>query len=97
MPSYVRGVSFADALARFNLVGWEQVNQEGSHVALRHPNLPDVIIRLPDHRRRDLKPRTLGAAVEAAGLTAEQFLRLAGNGSRRYARQIRREVYGMED
>ena len=97
MPPYVPGVSFADALARFKLVGWEQMNQEGSHVALRHPNLPDVIIRLPDHRRRDLKPGTLGVAVEAAGLTAGQFLRLTGSGHRRYARQIRREVYGMED
>ena len=97
MPSYVRGVSFADALARFNLVGWEQINQEGSHVALRHPNLPDVIIRLPDHRHRDLKPRTLGAAVEAAGLTAAQFGQLSGSGRRRNARRIRREVYGMED
>ena len=97
MPPYIPEVSFADALARFKLVGWEQIDQEGSHVALRHPNLLDVIIRLPDHRHRNLKPGTLGAAVEAAGLTVEQFARLTSSGRRRYARRIRWEVYGMED
>ena len=97
MPPYIPGVSFADALARFKLVGWEEAGQAGSHLVLEHPCLPGVVVRLPDHRRRDLKPGTLGEAVEAAGLAKDQFFSLAGKGYRRNASRIRKEVYGMVD
>ena len=52
---------------------------------------------LPDHRRRDLDPAILGAVVEMAGLTGAQFRRLTGAGHRRYAREIRWQVYAMEE
>lgn len=55
--------------------------------------MPGTRIFLPDHRRRDPDPVTLGVAVEYAGLTAAQFRQLAGSGRRR----IRQEVYGMSD
>ena len=96
MPPYITGISFADAMSRFRAIGWDEDGQEGSHRKLVHPDWP-VPIYLPDHRRRDLRPGTLGGEVEKAGLTAEQFHSLAGSGRRRNARQIRREVYGMEN
>ena len=96
MPPFVPGVSFAEALARFRAVGWREHDQTGSHLYLAHPKRPGVLLALPDHRRRDLRPGTLGGEVEKADLTAEQFHSLAGSGRHRNARQIRREVYGME-
>ena len=95
MPPFITGISFNDALARFRAIGWNEAGQEGSHRKLEHPNWPAPIY-LPDHRQRDLRPGTLGGEVAKAGLTAEQFHSLAGSGRRRNARQIRREVYGME-
>ena len=73
-------------------MGWREDIQEGSHLRLAHPKFPGISISLPDHRRRDLDPVTLGRAVQIAGLTAEQFSRLTGSG---HARQIRQGVYGM--
>jgi predicted RNA binding protein YcfA (HicA-like mRNA interferase family) len=90
-------VAFADALARFRMVGWREVGQSGSHRYLDHPKRPRIRLNSPDHRNQDLDPATLGKAVELAGLTAEQFLGLTGSGHRRYARQIRREVYCMDE
>ena len=97
MPPFIPGVSFADALARFRMIGWEDDGQEGSHHYLTHLKMPGTRIFLPDHRRRNLHPVTLGVAVEYAGLTAAQFRQLTGSGRRRNARRIRREVYKMSD
>ncbi len=95
MPPLIHGISFADAIARLRLVGWLDLRQRGSHVILRHPNLPGVLLNLPRHPGKDLNPALLGAEVERAGLTREQFLSLAGSGRRRNARTIKRDVYGM--
>jgi predicted RNA binding protein YcfA (HicA-like mRNA interferase family) len=97
MPPFIRSVAFADAMTRLKMVGWRDDGQEGSHHYLVHPKMPGVRLSLPDHRRHDMDPLTLGRTIESAGLTREQFLRLTGSGYRRYAREIRREVYGMED
>ena len=97
MPPFISGISFADAPARFRMVGWEDDGQEGSHHYLAYPKLPGIRIFLPDHRRRDLDPVTLGAAVEYTGLTVAQFRQLTGSGRRRNARRIRQEIYGMSD
>ena len=97
MPPFIRGVSFTEALRRFKAVGWREDGQEGSHLRLIHPNMDGVRLELPDHRRHDLHPRTLGSLVEKAGLTGPQFQQLTGNGHRQNAEQIRRQVYGMED
>ena len=97
MSPFIRGVSFAEALARFRMLGWSDDRQEGSHHHLIHPHLPGVRLNLPDHRQHDIDPVILGSAVEAAGLTRNQFNQLTGAGRRRAARQIRREVYGMSE
>lgn len=97
MPPYIPGVSFSDALARFKSVGWYDDGQAGSHRRLNHPKRPGVTVILPDHRRRDIPPATLGNAVEKAGLTEKQFLSLTGSGHRRNVSLIRKEVYGMAD
>lgn len=97
MPPLIRGVSFVEALRRFKLIGWLEDGQEGSHRRLVHPNMPGVRLELPDHRHRDLNPRTLGGIVEKAGLTAAEFAALTGNGHRRNAQRIRREVYRMDE
>ena len=97
MPPFIRGVSFADAVRRFRLIGWQDHGQEGSHFRMVHPNMPGVRLNLPDHRRQDLDPAILGKNVEDAGLTTEQFASLRGRGRRRNAFLICREVYGMED
>ena len=70
--------------------------QEVPDLSAVHPKMPGVSLLLPDHRRRDLDPVTLGRAVQIAGLTAEQFSRLSGSGHRRYPGQMRQGVYGME-
>lgn len=95
MPPLIHGISFGDAIARFRLVGWQELRQHGSHVILRHPNLPGVLLNLPRHPGKDLNSALLGAEVERAGLTREQFFSLGGSGRRRNARTIKREVYGM--
>ncbi len=97
MPPFIRGVPFTDAVARLESVGWQEHTQRGSHLRLVHPNMPGVSLIFPDHRRHDVDPAILGRAIELAGLTREQFLSLTGSGRRRGARQICREVYGMED
>jgi predicted RNA binding protein YcfA (HicA-like mRNA interferase family) len=97
MPPFIRGIAFEDAVGRLKMVGWQDYGQAGSHRFMVNQKMPGVRLDLPDHRRHDVDPVTLGRVVELAGLTREQFLRLTGSGSRRYAGQIRREVYGMED
>ena len=97
MPPFVIGVSFNEAIARFKRIGWQDDGQEGSHHFLTYPKLPGVRLNLPDHRRTDMDPMTLGKNIESADITREQFMGLAGSGRRRNARRIRREVYGMAD
>ncbi len=96
MPPRIPGISFSDALRWFRALGWRRVRQGGSHLQLKHPNLPRVTLSLPD-RRGDVAPSILGGEVEKAGLTAAQFHSLAGSGRPRNTRQIRREVYGLEN
>ena len=97
MPPLIPGISYADALARFKLVGWRDAGQSGSHHYLVHPERPGIRIPLPDHRRRDVNPAILGEAVVMAGLTEEQFRQLTGARHRRNARRIRQKVYGMSN
>ena len=79
------------------MIGWMDDGQEGSHHFLVHPAMPGVRLNLPDHRRGDMDPMTLGKNLESAGLTREQFMGLSGSGRRRNASRIRREVYRMAD
>ena len=53
--------------------GWVQVRQVGSHLKLRKPGHPAVIV--PMHNR-DVRPGTLRSILEDADLTVERFLEL---------------------
>ena len=55
--------------------GWFVSRQSGSHAVLRHPSKPGRVV-VPQHRGRTLRLGTIGAILEQAGLTAEQFRRL---------------------
>ena len=46
--------------------GWYTVNQEGSHISLKHPAKPGKIT-VPNHNG-DLKPGTLNSIYKQAGL-----------------------------
>lgn len=50
--------------------GFEQVDQSGSHVKLRHPVTRRTVI-VPLHR--ELKRGTLAGILRQAGMTAEEF------------------------
>lgn len=56
-------------------LGWQKRRQSGSHVILRHPTRPGRV-NVPAHRTKALKPATLAAILDDAGLTAEEFGRL---------------------
>ncbi|MDE7211425.1 MAG: type II toxin-antitoxin system HicA family toxin [Lachnospiraceae bacterium] len=46
--------------------GWYEINQEGSHISLKHPSKPGKVT-LPNHNG-DLKPGTLNSIYKQAGL-----------------------------
>jgi predicted RNA binding protein YcfA (HicA-like mRNA interferase family) len=54
--------------------GWYQDEQEGSHLALLHPEKPGRVT-LPMHRG-DLKLGTIRSILKQAGLSAEDLRRL---------------------
>ncbi len=52
--------------------GWVIDEQEGSHIALRHPGKPGYVT-VPYHRGRTLKLKTLTSILRQAGLTVDEF------------------------
>jgi len=66
IPRDVKGVEAARAL---NRLGFIQLRQTGSHLILRKDRRTVVV---PQHK--PLKPGTLKAIVEQAGLTWEEFV-----------------------
>ena len=67
----VSGIDVVKALAK---VGYELDHQTGSHMILRHRELPHRRLTVPRHR--ELAKGTLRAIIRDAGLTIEEFLRL---------------------
>ena len=47
--------------------GWYDVDQEGSHLQLKHPTKPGKIT-IPMHSGRDIAPGTLNNILKCAGL-----------------------------
>lgn len=47
--------------------GWYDVDQEGSHLHLKHPTKPGKIT-VPCHGKKDFPPKTLGRILKQAGL-----------------------------
>jgi predicted RNA binding protein YcfA (HicA-like mRNA interferase family) len=67
LPRDVNGPEAVRALRRF---GFEAVRQAGSHLIMRKEKRTVVV---PQHK--PIKPGTLKALIEQAGLTVEEFVR----------------------
>ena len=55
--------------------GWQQVRQSGSHVTLKHP-AKSGSVTVPKHASIVIKPKTLEAILEQAGLTSDELREL---------------------
>jgi len=53
--------------------GWVRVKQRGSHLKLKKPGHPPIIV--PMHNR-DVRPGTLRSILDDAGLSIERFQEL---------------------
>jgi len=50
-------------------------HQRGSHIYLKHPEHPDLLLGVPNHPR-DLKKGTLSGIIKRSGLTDKEFKEL---------------------
>ena len=55
--------------------GWEVARQRGSHIILTKPG-SIATLSVPDHK--EVARGTLRSIIRSAGLTVEEFLKLAG-------------------
>ncbi|MCL5109969.1 MAG: type II toxin-antitoxin system HicA family toxin [Chloroflexi bacterium] len=55
--------------------GWTEVRRSGSHVSLRHPSKPGLVV-IPMHSARTVRLGTLAKILKDAGLTVDEFRRL---------------------
>ena len=60
-------MTFVDVKKRLAKAGWKVKDQKGGHVHMIHPNKPGKVT-IPRHGKKDLKPGTLNAIWEQAGL-----------------------------
>ncbi|MEM3381611.1 MAG: type II toxin-antitoxin system HicA family toxin [Candidatus Bathyarchaeia archaeon] len=65
----VSGMEVVKALAK---VGYEVDHQSGSHMILRHKDVPHRRLTIPRHS--ELAKGTLRAIIREAGLTVEEFI-----------------------
>jgi predicted RNA binding protein YcfA (HicA-like mRNA interferase family) len=56
--------------------GWHVKRIRGSHHILRHPSIPDAI-PVPVHGNQSIKRGALGNILRTAGISREEFNRLA--------------------
>lgn len=75
MTKLPRGVSGRRVVAALKRAGFQQRKGKGSHLVLRR-EVPFAQVVVPLHRSLDTG--TLSAVLDAAGLTAEDFVRLLG-------------------
>ncbi|MGD0696735.1 MAG: type II toxin-antitoxin system HicA family toxin [Terriglobia bacterium] len=66
------GISGRKAVRAFERAGFVAGKPEGSHVTLKKPGFPILVIPL----HREVSPFLLRSQVKRAGLTEEQFLKL---------------------
>jgi len=66
------GISGRRAVRAFERAGFVASKPEGSHVTLKKPGFPILVIPL----HREVSPFLLRAQVKRAGLTERQFLEL---------------------
>ena len=55
----------------FESFGWILRRSVKNHLVLTHPNVPNVVISIPDHR--EVGRRLLKAEIRKAGLTDEEY------------------------
>ena len=67
-------VSGSEAVKAFGRAGYELDEQHGSHMILRHTDLPHRRLSVPNHK--ELGKGTLRALIREAGLTVEEFAKL---------------------
>ncbi len=63
-------VKTSQVLRALRRAGFQQVDQEGSHIKLRRG---ERIAIVPDHRGKDVPLGTLRSILKQTGLTAEEF------------------------
>ena len=66
------GISGRAAVAAFSRAGWQVARQKGSHVILKRPGKPNLVI--PMHRT--VAPFLLLSQIRRAGITEDEFLHL---------------------
>ena len=66
------GISGRAAVAAFSRAGWQVARQKGSHVILKSPGKPNLVI--PMHRT--VAPFLLLSQIRRAGVTEDEFLHL---------------------
>ena len=67
-------VSGIEAVQAFRKVGYEFDEQHGSHIIIRHSDLPHRRLSVPNHK--ELGKGTLRTLIREAGLTVDEFARL---------------------
>jgi predicted RNA binding protein YcfA (HicA-like mRNA interferase family) len=66
------GISGRKAVRAFERAGFHAGKPEGSHVTLKKPGYPAIVIPL----HREVSPFLLRSQIRRAGLTEEEFLKL---------------------
>lgn len=56
-----------DVLKILHQDGWYDVDQDGSHLQLKHPTKPGKVT-VPKHSSKDIPPGTLNSILKQAGL-----------------------------
>ncbi|MEO9028978.1 MAG: type II toxin-antitoxin system HicA family toxin [Ktedonobacteraceae bacterium] len=69
----ITGIEVIRALKR---AGWLFERQHGSHVYLKHPDLPGLRVTVAVHSGEIVKPKTLQSILKQAGLSIDEFREL---------------------
>ncbi len=75
MPERLPRVTSSELLAALRRAGWGIVRQRGSHARLAHPERGGRVT-VSVHARDIVKPGTLRAILEQAGLTVDELVEL---------------------
>jgi predicted RNA binding protein YcfA (HicA-like mRNA interferase family) len=72
--SKLPSISGREAVRAFERIGYEQDRQRGSHIVLRHRDVPHRRLVVPEHK--SLAKGTLRALIRESGLTVDEFVAL---------------------
>ena len=60
-------MKYKELLRKLLADGWYKIDQEGSHLQLKHPTKPGRVT-IPVHSGKDIAPGTLNSILKQAGL-----------------------------